>query len=161
MKNLIAPLCLTALVSACSVSDMNSQTADSPMSETILIEDKSFEAVEANILEALEKRDLKLFTVVNHGEGAKSAGMDIGQSKLFIFGNPKTGTPLMMANREMGLELPMKILIYTTQTGELGLRRTDIKSLGPKYGLTNQDERIEKIEAALKSISQEAISTPQ
>ena len=131
------------------------------MSETILIEDKSFEAVEANILEALEKRDLKLFTVVNHGEGAKSAGMDIGQSKLFIFGNPKTGTPLMMANREMGLELPMKILIYTTQTGELGLRRTDIKSLGPKYGLTNQDERIEKIEAALKSISQEAISTPQ
>jgi len=118
-----------------------------------------FETVETNLRKALKTRNLKLFTVVNHGEGAKSVGMDIGQSKLFIFGNPKSGTPLMMANRQMGLELPMKVLIYTNEQGQTALRHTDIKALARQYGLTDQAERLKKIETTLNAISKEAVAS--
>lgn len=161
MKNLFIAICLAALVPACSDSGANSPSTDKSFAEEPITSEASFGTVEANLRGALEKRDLKLFTVVNHGAGAKSVGMDIGQSKLFIFGNPNSGTPLMIANPEMGLELPMKVLIYTTETGKIALHHTDIKSVGQQYGLTEQDERLEKIEATLKKIAQEALIAPE
>ncbi|WP_416878518.1 DUF302 domain-containing protein [Litorimonas sp.] len=161
MKNLFTTLCLTTLVSACSPSDGKYQTKATSVSAVTMTENMSFETVEENLRQALQKRDLKLFTVVDHGEGAESVGMDIGQSKLFIFGNPKSGTPLMVANREMGVELPMKILIFENGRGEIGLRRTDIKALAAQYDLTDQEKRIQKIDMTLNAISEEAVSGSQ
>ena len=74
-----------------------------PVAAAAMTTEMPFEAVESNLREALKKRDLNLFIVVDHGAGANSVGMDIGQSKLFIFGSPKSGTPLMVANPEMGM----------------------------------------------------------
>jgi uncharacterized protein (DUF302 family) len=161
MKNLFTTLCLATLVSACSPSDGKYQTKATSDSAVTMTENMSFETVEENLRQALQKRDLKLFTVVDHGEGAESVGMDIGQSKLFIFGNPQSGTPLMVANREMGLELPMKILIFENGRGEIGLRRTDIKALAAQYDLTDQEERIQKIDMTLNAISEETLSGSQ
>ena len=161
MKYLYTTLCLAALVSACSPSDTAQQTNIAARSTNIMTTNMSFDAVEKNLRQALQKRDLKLFTVVDHGEGAKSVGMDIGQSKLFIFGNPKSGTPLMTESREMGLELPMKILVFENKQGEIGLRRTDIKAVADQYSLTDQEKRIETIDITLNAISEEAVSGSQ
>ena len=162
MKTSLVTICFAVLVSACSAYNTNSESAAKPSSDVgAVTAEVSFETVEANLRSALEKRDLTLFTVVNHGEGAKSVGMDIGKSKLFIFGNPNSGTPLMIANREMGLELPMKVLIYTTETGEVSLVRTDINSIANQYGLTGQDGRLEKIDATLNEIVQDAMGAAE
>ena len=161
MKYLFTTLCLAALVSACSPSDTRQQTNTTATPSSVMTTNVSFDAVEKNLRQALQKRDLKLFTVVDHGEGAMSVGMDIGQSKLFIFGNPKSGTPLMMESREMGLELPMKILVFENKQGEIGLRRTDIKALADQYSLSDQAQRIQKIDMTLRAISKEAFSNPQ
>tara|TARA_R110002020_G_scaffold191678_3_gene391515 strand:+ start:372 stop:857 length:486 start_codon:yes stop_codon:yes gene_type:complete len=161
MKYLYTTLCLAALVSACSPSNTAQQTNIAAESTNIMTTNMSFDTVEINLRQALQERDLKLFAVIDHGEGAQSVGMDIGQSKLFIFGNPQSGSPLMMANREMGLELPMKVLIFETEQGEIGLRRTDIKALADQYSLTDQAERIQKIDMTLRAISEEAFSNPQ
>ena len=67
----------------------------------------------------------------------------------------------MIANREMGLELPMKVLIYTTETGEVSLVRTDINSIANQYGLTGQDGRLEKIDATLNEIVQDAMGAAE
>lgn len=158
MKQLLIPLCLAALATGCSASDTKIQEADPASSVASVTTNISFDAVETNLRQALKKRDLKLFTVVDHGEGAKSVDMNIGQSKLFIFGNPKSGTPLMKANREMGLELPMKILIYSDGPDQVVLRYTDIKKLARQYNLTDQDGRLDKIETTLNTISKEALS---
>lgn len=161
MKNLFVAVFCAVLASACSASDPNSQPNSTSAVEAAMTSEMPFETVESNLRDALEKRDLKLFTVVNHGEGARSVGMDIGKSKLFIFGNPNSGTPLMIANREMGLELPMKVLIYTTETGEVSLVRTDINSIANQYGLTGQDGRLEKIDATLHEILQDAMGAAE
>lgn len=161
MKNLYTTLCLAILVSACSPSDGKYQTKATSVSAVTMTANMSFETVEENLRQALQKRDLKLFAVIDHGEGAESVGMDIGQSKLFIFGNPQSGTPLMVANHEVGLELPMKILIFENELGEVGLRRTDIRALAAQYDLTDQGERIQTIEMTLNAISEEAVSGAQ
>ena len=116
---------------------------------------QNFEATEASLIDALASRNLKLFTVVDHGAGAQSVGADIGQSKLFIFGNPKAGTPIMAAEPTLGLELPMKILVRESG-GDVSLHRTDIAATVRSYGVTEQDGRLSKIDQTLTAIMSEA-----
>ena len=122
---------------------------------TTVVSGTSFDATEAALRAELEKRGLKLFTVVDHGAGAKSVGEDIGGSKLFIFGNPKAGTPLMQSQPHLGLELPMKILLRETD-GQVTLSRVDIAQAVRSYGVTDQDARLDKISGALDGIIAEA-----
>ena len=116
---------------------------------------QNFDATEASLIDALASRNLKLFTVVDHGAGAQSVGADIGQSKLFIFGNPKAGTPIMAAEPTLGLELPMKILLRDNG-GAVSLHRTDIAATVRSYGVTDQDGRLSKIDETLTAIMREA-----
>ena len=118
----------------------------------------SFAATETRLLEALAARNLKLFTVVDHGAGAQSIGEDIGQSKLFIFGNPKAGTPLMQSDPKLGLALPMKILLLGND-GDVHLHRADIAATVRGYGVTDQTERLANISATLDAIMAEAAGT--
>ena len=116
---------------------------------------QNFAATEASLIDALASRNLKLFTVVDHGAGAQSVGADIGQSKLFIFGNPAAGTPIMAAEPTLGLELPMKILLRDNG-GAVSLHRTDIAATVRSYGVTDQDGRLSKIDETLTAIMREA-----
>lgn len=103
------------------------------MTETIIVDSQNdFSTSDNQLKTAITKRDLKLFAVINHGEGALSAAMPIGRSKLYIFGNPKSGTPLMMDKKIVGLELPMKILIYEDD-GVVKVGRKDMTALMVAY----------------------------
>ena len=129
-------------------------TDQTPNTKTIS-SSQNFAATEASLIDALASRNLKLFTVVDHGAGAQSVGADIGQSKLFIFGNPKAGTPIMAAEPTLGLELPMKILVRDNG-GAVSLHRTDIAATVRSYGVTDQDGRLSKIDETLTAIMREA-----
>lgn len=59
----------------------------------------------------LEANGIKLFALIDHGGEAASAGMQMPATKLLIFGNPKAGTPLMIASPSAAIDLPLKILV--------------------------------------------------
>ena len=59
----------------------------------------------------LQSKGVKLFTIVDHSGEAASAGLKMPNTKLLIFGNPKAGTPLMLASPSAALDLPLKILV--------------------------------------------------
>ncbi|MGB8323484.1 MAG: DUF302 domain-containing protein [Candidatus Acidiferrum sp.] len=61
--------------------------------------------------EFLEAKGVKLFIVVDHSGEAEKAGLTMPPTKLLIFGNPKVGTPLMLASPSAALDLPLKILV--------------------------------------------------
>jgi uncharacterized protein (DUF302 family) len=67
----------------------------------------------------LEARGVKLFTIVDHSGEAASAGLKMPNTKLLIFGNPKAGTPLMLASPGVALDLPLKILIAEDAAGKV------------------------------------------
>ena len=56
----------------------------------------------------LKKKGITIFARVDHSAGAKKVGIQMAETQLLTFGNPKMGTPLMNENILMGLELPMK-----------------------------------------------------
>jgi uncharacterized protein (DUF302 family) len=67
----------------------------------------------------LQAKGVKLFTVVDHSGEAAGAGLKMPNTKLLIFGNPKAGTPLMLASPSAALDLPLKILIAEDTAGKV------------------------------------------
>src|SRR5262249_60831756 len=66
----------------------------------------------------LVEKNVKLFTIVDHSGEAERAGLKMPNTKLLIFGNPKAGTPLMLASPSIALDLPLKILVAEDTTGQ-------------------------------------------
>jgi uncharacterized protein (DUF302 family)/uncharacterized membrane protein YidH (DUF202 family) len=79
----------------------------------------SVEETVTRLKSILEAKGVKLFAIVDHSGEAASAGLKMPNTKLFIFGNPKAGTPLMLASPSAALDLPLKILIAEDATGKV------------------------------------------
>lgn len=161
MKIIVSVFCAAILLTACQENSTPNKSAPHSESKSVTssistaASTQSFAATEAALRAGLEARGLKLFAVVDHGAGAKSIGEDIGSSKLFIFGNPKAGTPLMQSDPRLGLELPMKILLREAG-GKVTLHRADIAATVRSYGVSDQDVRLGKISGNLDGIMAEA-----
>lgn len=67
----------------------------------------------------LQAKGVKLFTIVDHSDEAASVGLKMPPTKLLIFGNPKAGTPLMLASPSVALDLPLKILVAEDAAGQV------------------------------------------
>lgn len=137
------------ILPACASTDLSP-----PDHEMISISD-SFVAAEVRLREAIGARNLTLFTVIDHGAGATSVGRDIGQSKLFIFGNPQGGTPLLEAVPEIGMDLPLKVLLYTDEDGQTRLSFSDIKTIAARNNIRGQDDRLDTISEMLRDVARE------
>ena len=145
----------TGFIVALALAGCQPAMPDQNINTITVASSQDFNATEASLIDALASRNLKLFTVVDHGAGATSVGEDIGQSKLFIFGNPKVGTPIMAEAPALGLELPMKILINNSG-GSVQLHRPDVAARFRAYGAVNQDARLAKVDQTLTAIMTEA-----
>jgi len=72
----------------------------------------SVDAAVQNLKEIVTKKGLSVFVVVDHTKNAKGVNMKLNDSKEVIFGNPLVGTALMQEDMTVGLDLPLRILIY-------------------------------------------------
>ena len=64
-----------------------------------------------NLKEILGQKGVQLFALIDHSGEAEKVGMQMRPTKLLIFGNPKGGTPLMLASPSVAIDLPLKILV--------------------------------------------------
>ena len=81
----------------------------------------------------LEQKGIKLFCLVDHSGEAQAAGLTMPKTKLLIFGNPKAGTPLMLAAPSTALDLPLKILVAETPEGTTQLSWNDSSWLQSRH----------------------------
>jgi uncharacterized protein (DUF302 family)/uncharacterized membrane protein YidH (DUF202 family) len=79
----------------------------------------SVEATVSKLETILKTKNIKLFTIVDHSGEAKKADLKMPNTKLLIFGNPKGGTPLMLAAPSVALDLPLKILVAEDEQGKV------------------------------------------
>jgi uncharacterized protein (DUF302 family) len=82
----------------------------------------------ANVEKVLAAKGVKLFAVIDHSGEAEKAGLRMPSTKLLIFGNPKVGTPLMLAAPSIAIDLPLKILVAEGPDG-----RVSISYNAPEY----------------------------
>ena len=66
----------------------------------------------------LQAKGVTLFALIDHNGEAEKVGMKMRPTKLLIFGNPKAGTPLMLAAPSSAIDLPLKILIWEDAQGK-------------------------------------------
>jgi uncharacterized protein (DUF302 family) len=72
---------------------------------------------EVRLREALDAHGLQLFARIDHAAGARKADVELEANVLLIFGNPSVGTPLMQADPHVGIELPLRMLIWQDPDG--------------------------------------------
>ena len=83
----------------------------------------------------LRSSGITLFAVVDHSGEAERAGMRMPNTKLLIFGNPRAGTPLMLAAPSLAIDLPLKILVSEDDEQKVWISYNSAEYLSQRHGL--------------------------
>jgi uncharacterized protein (DUF302 family) len=83
----------------------------------------------------LPSKGVTLFALVDHSGEAEKVGMKMPPTKLLIFGNPKGGTPLMLAAPSVAIDLPLKILVAEDAQGKVWISYNSPEYLKERHGL--------------------------
>jgi uncharacterized protein (DUF302 family) len=87
----------------------------------------SVNATVSKIEKIVKAKGMSVFGIINHRANAKKIGSDMQEAKVIIFGNPKLGTRMMQRDIRVGIDLPIRILVYKDFDG-----KTKIEYLKPK-----------------------------
>jgi uncharacterized protein (DUF302 family) len=83
----------------------------------------------------LQAKGIAVFALIDHSGEAKKVGMEMHPTKLLIFGNPKGGTPLMLAAPGIAIDLPLKILVSEDDQGKVLVSYNSPEYLAERHGL--------------------------
>jgi uncharacterized protein (DUF302 family) len=83
----------------------------------------------------LKSKGVTLFALVDHSGEAEKVGLKMPPTKLLIFGNPKGGTPLMLAAPSAAIDLPLKILVAEDSQGKVWISYNSPEYLKERHGL--------------------------
>lgn len=83
----------------------------------------------------LQAKGVKLFTLIDHSGEAERAGLTMRPTKLLIFGNPKAGTPAMLAAPRSAIDLPLKLLVWEDEQSKVWISYNSLSYLGERHGL--------------------------
>jgi uncharacterized protein (DUF302 family) len=97
-----------------------------------------------NIKDIVTSKGLNVFALINHSGNAKMVDMKLNESKMIIFGNAKLGTALMQQDMTVGLDLPLRILVYKDRDGEVKMAYRDGSWLASKH-ILNAPKKEKKI----------------
>ena len=89
----------------------------------------------AKLKTMLQAKGIKLFVLVDHSGEAAKVGLKMPNTKLLIFGNPKGGTPLMLASPSIAIDLPLKILVAEDAQGKVWISYNSPEYLKERHGL--------------------------
>jgi uncharacterized protein (DUF302 family) len=89
------------------------------------------------LIAAVTEMGLGVLAHIDHAGAAAKAGMELRATDLLVFGNPKGGTPLMQAAQTMGIDLPLKALVWQDRDGKTRLGYNDPGWLCARHGVEN------------------------
>ncbi len=88
--------------------------------------------------EVIHRLNLNLFAHIDHSGEAKRVGLQMQEAHVLIFGNPKGGTPLMIASPLIALDLPLKVLVWQSEDGQVWVSSTSVAYLGARYSIPQE-----------------------
>jgi uncharacterized protein (DUF302 family) len=114
---------------------------------------QTLERLEAEV----KAKGLTVFGRIDHAAGAATVGMPLRPTTVVIFGNPKGGTPLMQASQLVGIELPLKVLVWQDAAGKTWLSYVDPANLAKRYELPPETATaVGNLAGVLKALTAEA-----
>jgi uncharacterized protein (DUF302 family) len=83
----------------------------------------------------LAERGVRVFALIDHSGEAERIGMKMRPTKLVIFGNPKGGTPVMVAAPTLAIDLPLKALVWEDEGGKVWVSYNSPEYLQQRHGV--------------------------
>jgi uncharacterized protein (DUF302 family) len=103
---------------------------------------------------AIVAKGMTVFARIDHAGGAKEAGLELRPTEVVIFGSAKAGTPLMQAEQTMGIDLPLKALVWQDAAGKTWISYNDPAWLAQRHGLAASGHAVlEKMRAVLAEVT--------
>jgi uncharacterized protein (DUF302 family) len=110
----------------------------------------------SRLIDAIESRGLTLFARIDHAGAAREAGLELADEQVVLFGAPRAGTPLMQSDPRIGVELPLRILIWADASGVLLGYRDPLELAGPYEVTAEQQPILERMATLLGQLAEEA-----
>jgi uncharacterized protein (DUF302 family) len=101
----------------------------------------------------LQAKDVNLFAVIDHSGEAAKVGLAMPNTKLLIFGNPKAGTPVMLAAPSIAIDLPLKLLVAEDREGNVSVSYNSAEFLAQRHGVPAE---LVKVLAAVEGLARAA-----
>jgi len=108
-----------------------------------------------SLLEAIERSGLTVFARIDHAAAAREVGLELAEEEVVLFGSPRAGTPLMQSDRRVGIELPLRMLVWR-EGEEVLLGHHDPRDLSGSYDLAEQRASLEQMARLLDELAAEA-----
>jgi uncharacterized protein (DUF302 family) len=102
----------------------------------------------------IERRGLTVFALVDHGGAAREAGLELEDEQVILFGNPRTGTPLMQDDRRIGVELPLRILVWQ-KSADVCIGYRDPRELSSAYDVRAHEATLDQMAKLLEELATE------
>ena len=91
--------------------------------------------------ETARGKGLTVFARVDHAAGARSVGLTMQDEELLVFGSPRAGTPLMLARPLVGLDLPLRVLVWRDADGRVWVSYQESAFIARRFGLPDGLEK--------------------
>lgn len=107
----------------------------------------------------LTTKGLRIFTRIDHGAGAAEAGLSLRPTEVLIFGNAKGGTPLMQSVQSIGIDLPLKALVWQDAAGATWLSYNDPAWLAARHVVPTDMTAVGNMSALLAAVTKAATAS--
>jgi uncharacterized protein (DUF302 family) len=106
----------------------------------------------------LAKKGIYLFAHIDHAAEAQKVGLRLRPTQVLIFGNPQAGTPLMQSQQTIGLDLPLRALIWEDEAGKTWLTYHPLSFLAQVHQVLDREEAVNPLDAGLAALARAATS---
>ncbi len=107
----------------------------------------------------IRTKGLEVFARIDHAAGAAEVGQNLRPTELIIFGNARGGTPLMQSAQTIGIDLPLKVLVWEDAGGKTWLSYNEPSWIARRHAVRNAEQVVSKMGAALSAIARKAANS--
>ena len=104
----------------------------------------------------LAHKGIRLFAEIDHAAEAKQVGQALRPTLVLIFGNPKAGTPLMQSKQTIGLDLPLRVLVWEDDRAKVWLTYLPVANLTQRHQVTDRDDVAKTLDSVLTGLARDA-----
>ena len=104
----------------------------------------------------IRAQGMTVFARIDHAAGAAEVGLTLAPTELIIFGNARGGTPLMQSAQTVGIDLPLKALVWEDASGKTWLSYNEPGWIAQRHSVANAEQVVSKMAAALSAMSRKA-----
>ncbi len=104
----------------------------------------------------IHQKGMNVFARIDHAAGAANVGLALAPTELIIFGNPRGGTPLMQSVQTVGIDLPLKALVWQDAANKTWLSYNEPGWIAQRHGVAGAESTIDKMADLLSAIARKA-----